>query len=127
MFSATIHSVAPSPIVYPVEPVCWHRYCRVGEKPLALLVLKLISMNDSTQERAHGGINAVTSGDRPSPAAGVVAAEAVVVGVGVGAALAESVWCRVAQTKSSSFALEGAMLEGLKNIYLYGDDHMARG
>lgn len=38
LFSATMHSVAPSPIVYPDEPVFWQRHSNEGELPQAVVL-----------------------------------------------------------------------------------------
>lgn len=44
-FSATMHWTAPSPIVYPVEPVCEQRHCNEGDEPQRS-VSKLTSRKD---------------------------------------------------------------------------------
>lgn len=61
----------------------------------------------------------VTSEERLRPVAEVGGGEVVVVGVGV--ALTNIVW-KVAHGNSSLFALEGAILGKMENIYLLVDD-----
>lgn len=105
--------------------MCWHRHSNVGTDPQRL-VLKLISTNDSKHVRAHAGIKSVMVVERVRPAVEVVYGEAVVVGVGVGEARTRTV-LKEAHSNSSLFALEGAILEGINDIYLFVADDMARG
>lgn len=45
-------------MVYPLEPVCWQRHCKVGDVP-QIIVLKLASIKDSKQESAQDGMKFV--------------------------------------------------------------------
>lgn len=107
-FSATMHWTAPSPIVYPVEPVCEQRHCNVGDEPQRS-VSKLTSRKDWKHDTAQVGMNAVKSDPRSKP----LVEDAAV----VSAALTARSGIVVAQ--SSSLVLLAAILG---NIYLLVGD-----
>jgi hypothetical protein len=106
-----MHCTAPSPIVYPVEPVCEQRHCNEGEEPQRS-VLKLTSMKDSTHDTAHEGMKAVMSDPRSSPAVGDAGAVSVVL----------AAMRRIVVAHSSSLARPAAILGN--NIYLLVDDRV---
>lgn len=122
-FSATIHSVAPSPIVYPVEPVCRHRHSNDGEVPHTL-VLKLTSTKDVKHGRAQDGTNLVMSEENVRPDAEVAGDEAVRVDTGV--ALTDTALTAAQSNNRLLEALDGAILGKMKNIYLLVDNGMAQ-
>lgn len=108
-FSATMHWTAPSPIVYPVEPVCEQRHCNVGEGPQRLMS-KLTSRKDWKHDTAQDGMNAVTSDPRSNPFVVDAADVSVAVTAKSGIVVAHS----------SSLALLTAILGS--NIYLLVGD-----
>lgn len=61
--SATIHWSAPSPNVYPVDPVYEQRHSSEGDDPHTL-VSKLTSTKDSKHVKAHDGMKSVISEPR---------------------------------------------------------------
>lgn len=61
-----MHWTAPSPTVYPVEPVCEQRHCNEGDGPQRS-VLKLTSRKDSKHDTAQDGMNAVRSDPSSNP------------------------------------------------------------
>lgn len=104
-----MHWTAPSPIVYPVEPVCEQRHCNEGDEPQRS-VSKLTSMKDSTHDTAHDGMKAVMSDPRSNPA--VEDADAV--------SVALTAMRGIVVAHSSSLARPAAILGN--NIYLLVDD-----
>lgn len=61
-----MHWTAPSPIVYPVEPVCEQRHCNEGDEPQRS-VSKLTSRKDWKHDTAQDGMNAVRSDPSSNP------------------------------------------------------------
>lgn len=110
-FSATMHCTAPSPIVYPVEPVCEQRHCNEGDEPQRS-VLKLTSRKDWKHDTAQDGMKAVMSDPRSKPPVEDAAV--------VSAALTAKSGIVVAH--SSSLVLLAAILGN--NIYLLVGDRV---
>ena len=108
-FSATMHWTAPSPIVYPVEPVCGQRHCNEGDEPQRS-VSKLTSRKDSKHDTAHDGMKAVMSDPRLNPVVEDAAAVSVALTAMRGIVVAHS----------SSLARPAAILGN--NIYLLVDN-----
>lgn len=104
-----MHWTAPSPIVYPVEPVCEQRHCNEGDEPQRS-VSKLTSRKDLKHEMEQDGMKAVKSDPRSKPSLEDA--------VAVSAAL--TVKSGIVVAHSSSLALLAAILGN--NIYLLVGD-----
>lgn len=100
-----MHCTAPSPIVYPVDPVCGQRHCNEGDKPQRS-VSKLTSRKDSKHDTAHDGMNAA----RSDPSSNPPVEDAAVVSVALTARSG------IVVAHSSSLVLLAAILGN--NIYL---------
>lgn len=115
-FSATIHWTAPSPIVYPEDPVCAQRHCSEGDEP-HILVLKLTSMKDSKHDKAHDGMKSVMLEPRSNGYDDVFDEVADVVVV----AATASPYIVVAHSSSSLVLVAASIL--WNKIYLFVDEN----
>lgn len=90
--------------------MCAQRHCNEGEEPQAL-VLKLISIKDSKQVRAHEGMKWVMSGESLKP-------EGVVALAGTAVMVAEAEATGIALTAYMVVAMMGAHSSGSLCVHL---------